>query len=82
MDQGVNLTCFYCTKVKPGKNPDCGYCKRNITYFRPARMMNRSTSDLHILDLLTRLVNELNILRGEDIYPAQIFSNLEAYAQI
>lgn len=45
-------------------------------------MMDRSTSDLHILDLLTRLVNELNIFQEEDIYPAQIFANLEAYPQI
>ena len=76
MDQGTHIDCFYCTKVKnENRNPDCKICLGKITYFRPAQMMDRPSSDIH---LLHRIIDLSRIIIDRDLSIDEFYNDPES----
>lgn len=52
-EQGVYIDCIYCKVIYPEINSiNCQWCKGESGYFRPARMMDKHSSDKYIMDIL------------------------------
>ncbi len=80
MHQGITIDCFYCTKLRANnRDPNCKICEGKITYFRPARMMDRYTSDLEIIK---SIVEFSKLFEDREIIIEDFFQNPKAYPQL
>jgi len=82
--QGIRIDCFYCTKIKiDDPDPNCNICAGKITYFRPARMMDRQTSDMQIL---SNLMDMFRVIIDKDVsfdeFLADAISNTQLISMI
>ena len=58
MEQGLYLDCFYCQDLFPETEGNCKKCQNKKSYFQPAQMMDKETSEQFVLEsLLNFLIN-------------------------
>ena len=59
-EQGTMMTCVYCTTVYPDLyTKDCPICKGKKNFFRPARMMDKESSQTYMFEILSSFFKEL-----------------------
>ena len=52
-EQGVYIDCIYCKVIYPEVNSgNCERCKGEGGYFRPARMMDKHSSNNYVMEIL------------------------------
>jgi hypothetical protein len=66
-EQGVYLDCIYCKVIYPEINSsNCKRCKGEGGYFRPARMMDKLSSNNYVMDSLKQFFENYDMYEEID----------------